>query len=170
MPTWNALGRDPSELTVTTHWPGVMPPNAAWGRATGRGVRVCLVDSGAAADHPLGALWQPIGEACSRIATMQGRCRPSHAERASSERVARSLDEVAGSTEPAGANPSPVCLRNSGPPDAWRDNRSRTWMIRAFNVLAIPSSGALSYQDCRMVCGPNDPALSIKGASPVGFS
>jgi subtilisin family serine protease len=53
MPTWNLLGRDHAELTVTTHWPGAMPPDVAWGSATGRGVRVCVVDSGIAAGHPL---------------------------------------------------------------------------------------------------------------------
>ena len=51
--TWNIVGRDHADLTMITRWPAAVPPDLAWGAATGRGVRVCILDSGVEADHPL---------------------------------------------------------------------------------------------------------------------
>ena len=50
--TWNALGLSPAELAVVADWPGPADADWAWGGATGRGVRVCVVDSGIEGDHP----------------------------------------------------------------------------------------------------------------------
>jgi subtilisin family serine protease len=50
--TWNALGLSPAELAVAADWPGPADADWAWGGATGRGVRVCVVDSGIEGDHP----------------------------------------------------------------------------------------------------------------------
>jgi subtilisin family serine protease len=50
--TWNALGLSPAELAVVADWPGAADADWAWGGATGRGVRVCVVDSGIEGDHP----------------------------------------------------------------------------------------------------------------------
>jgi subtilisin family serine protease len=50
--TWNAAGRSADELAVRADWPQHVTPEWAWGGATGRGVRVCIVDSGIEGDHP----------------------------------------------------------------------------------------------------------------------
>jgi subtilisin len=50
--TWNMVGRDVTDLAVTTRWPAAITPDLAWGGATGRGARVCILDSGVEADHP----------------------------------------------------------------------------------------------------------------------
>ncbi|MFI5678942.1 S8 family peptidase [Streptomyces cellulosae] len=50
--TWNALGRSTADLAVETDWPEHITPRWAWGGASGRGVRVCVVDSGVEGDHP----------------------------------------------------------------------------------------------------------------------
>jgi subtilisin family serine protease len=50
--TWNALGRNLDELEVQTDWPAPVTRDWAWGGATGRAVRVCVVDSGIEGDHP----------------------------------------------------------------------------------------------------------------------
>ena len=51
--TWNMVGKAGSELTVDTPWPAAVPPDLGWREATGRGVRVCIVDSGVEAGHPM---------------------------------------------------------------------------------------------------------------------
>ncbi len=50
--TWNALHWSPDELTVQADWPKEITREWAWGGSSGRGVRVCLVDSGIEAGHP----------------------------------------------------------------------------------------------------------------------
>lgn len=55
LPAWSipAAGSDP----VPTAWPAGVDREWAWGGSTGAGVRVCIVDSGVDAEHPLvGAL------------------------------------------------------------------------------------------------------------------
>ncbi|MFJ9560555.1 S8 family peptidase [Streptomyces fuscichromogenes] len=49
--TWSLRGRGPGDIPVTAHGDTVTP-EWAWGGATGRGVRVCVVDSGVERDHP----------------------------------------------------------------------------------------------------------------------
>jgi subtilisin len=51
--TWNIVGRDHASLAVTTRWPAAVSQDHAWESATGRGVRVCILDSGVEAGHPL---------------------------------------------------------------------------------------------------------------------
>ena len=51
--TWNIVGRDHADIAMISRWPAVVPPDLAWGAATGRGVRVCIMDSGVEGDHPL---------------------------------------------------------------------------------------------------------------------
>jgi subtilisin len=50
--TWNALGRNVAELAVQSDWPEVVTREWAWGGSSGRGVRVCVVDSGIEGGHP----------------------------------------------------------------------------------------------------------------------
>jgi len=50
--TWRLLDRGPSELTIEADGIPVTPA-WAWGGSTGRTVRVCVVDSGVDADHPM---------------------------------------------------------------------------------------------------------------------
>ena len=50
--TWNSAGRDYAAMTVPARWPAAVSPDAAWGNATGAGVRVCIVDSGVEDGHP----------------------------------------------------------------------------------------------------------------------
>lgn len=50
--TWNALGRDAEELSLRSDWPAALTRDWAFGGSTGRGVRVCVVDSGIEGGHP----------------------------------------------------------------------------------------------------------------------
>ncbi|NGO09430.1 S8 family serine peptidase [Streptomyces sp. HC44] len=56
--TWNLVGRDRAEIETVTEWADVAGgAEWAWGGSTGRGVRVCVLDSGVEAGHPaIGAL------------------------------------------------------------------------------------------------------------------
>ncbi|NBM20757.1 S8 family serine peptidase [Streptomyces sp. GC420] len=49
---WSLRGRGPDDVPVLADR-GPLPPSPAEGEATGRGVRVCVVDSGVERDHPL---------------------------------------------------------------------------------------------------------------------
>lgn len=50
--TWNIVGRDRGSLDLGTRWPSTLTPELAWGDASGRGVRVCILDSGVEGGHP----------------------------------------------------------------------------------------------------------------------
>ncbi|MCS0636715.1 S8 family serine peptidase [Streptomyces sp. LP05-1] len=49
--TWSLRGRGPADVPVVAD-PGPWPPDSGGPAATGRGVRVCVVDSGVERDHP----------------------------------------------------------------------------------------------------------------------
>lgn len=49
--SWSLLDRHPSDVPVVTDGRSVSP-EWAWGGSHGRGVRVCVLDSGVAGDHP----------------------------------------------------------------------------------------------------------------------
>jgi subtilisin len=51
--TWKLLGGNPGDLAVSLGEPSMVTPEWAWGGATGAGIRVCIVDGGIEADHPL---------------------------------------------------------------------------------------------------------------------
>lgn len=51
--TWSLLTRERGTAEVAASWDGVVTPEWAWGGSTGRGVRVCVVDSGVERDHPM---------------------------------------------------------------------------------------------------------------------
>jgi subtilisin family serine protease len=50
--TWRLGDHDPDDIRIQAAGEPVTP-DWAWGSATGRGVRVCVVDSGVEGDHPL---------------------------------------------------------------------------------------------------------------------
>jgi len=51
--TWRLADASPDRITVHTDWAYPVTPDWAWGGATGRGVRVCIVDSGVESGHPM---------------------------------------------------------------------------------------------------------------------
>jgi subtilisin family serine protease len=51
--TWNLIDRDPRDIEISADGPNWITPEWAWGDANGAGVRVCIVDSGVEADHPM---------------------------------------------------------------------------------------------------------------------
>lgn len=52
LPAWSAPASAAS-ASLPVRWPEGVTRDWAWGGSTGRGVRVCIVDSGVDADHPL---------------------------------------------------------------------------------------------------------------------
>ena len=53
LPAWSLPAGAADRIALTTDWPAEMTREWAWGGATGAGVRVCILDSGVAPDHPL---------------------------------------------------------------------------------------------------------------------
>jgi subtilisin len=50
--TWSAFDWNPEQFAVQADWSREVTGEWAWGGSSGRGVRVCLVDSGIEAGHP----------------------------------------------------------------------------------------------------------------------
>jgi subtilisin len=53
LPAWSLSADAVSEIGIPVEWPERVTREWAWGGSTGRGVRVCVVDSGVDGDHPL---------------------------------------------------------------------------------------------------------------------
>ena len=53
LPAWSLPAGDSERIRIATAWPEQVTREWAWGGATGAGVRVCILDSGVEADHPL---------------------------------------------------------------------------------------------------------------------
>jgi subtilisin len=53
LPGWALEATDAAETAMRSSWPSTVTRDWAWGGSTGEGVRVCVVDSGVDADHPL---------------------------------------------------------------------------------------------------------------------
>jgi subtilisin len=53
LPAWSLPSGRAENLELPTAWPGRVTRDWAWGGSTGEGVRVCVLDSGIEADHPL---------------------------------------------------------------------------------------------------------------------
>ncbi|MFC4031842.1 S8 family serine peptidase [Streptomyces polygonati] len=51
--TWNLITRERGATEVPAAWHGEVTPEWAWGGSDGRGVRVCVIDSGVERDHPM---------------------------------------------------------------------------------------------------------------------
>ena len=77
--TWHLLDRRPRDISIETGESGVVTPDWAWGGASGAGVRVCIVDSGVEAGHPM------IGEIAGAHAVVPGEAGPTVAEAAAAD-------------------------------------------------------------------------------------
>jgi subtilisin len=53
LPAWSLPAGTAESLEVPTAWPGRVTREWAWGGSTGKGVRVCILDSGIEDGHPL---------------------------------------------------------------------------------------------------------------------
>ncbi|MGH3082121.1 MAG: S8 family peptidase [Gaiellaceae bacterium] len=67
LPAWSLPAGSAETLALPTDWPGQVTREWAWGGSTGKGVKVCILDSGVDADHPLvngidGAVAVEVGE------------------------------------------------------------------------------------------------------------
>jgi subtilisin len=67
LPAWSLPAGTAESLALPTAWPGRVTREWAWGGSTGKGVRVCILDSGVEAGHPLvgeieGAVAVEVGE------------------------------------------------------------------------------------------------------------
>src|SRR4029453_13428812 len=67
LPAWSLPAGTVESLGLPTDWPGRVTREWAWGDSTGKGVRVCILDSGIDPDHPMvggieGAVAVEVGE------------------------------------------------------------------------------------------------------------
>jgi subtilisin len=53
LPAWSLSATDVAGIEIDLEWPDRVTREWAWGGSTGKGVRVCIVDSGVDGDHPL---------------------------------------------------------------------------------------------------------------------
>ena len=53
LPAWSLSAEGAERITLPEEWPGQITREWAWGGATGAGARVCVLDSGIEAGHPL---------------------------------------------------------------------------------------------------------------------
>jgi len=60
-PAWSLPAGASADITLPVEWPGEMTREWAWGESTGKGVRVCILDSGVDAEHPyVGVVQQAV--------------------------------------------------------------------------------------------------------------
>ena len=64
LPAWSLRAAALDEIALPLDWPERTDRDWAWGGSTGRGVRVCILDSGVEAGHPL------VGELESAVAVV----------------------------------------------------------------------------------------------------
>jgi subtilisin len=62
LPAWSLPAGSAESLALPTEWPGRVTREWAWGGSTGKGVRVCILDSGIEPDHP------DVGELAGAVA------------------------------------------------------------------------------------------------------
>jgi subtilisin len=67
LPAWSLPAGSAERLALPTDWPAQVTREWAWAGSTGKGVKVCILDSGVEADHPLvngidGAVAVEVGE------------------------------------------------------------------------------------------------------------
>jgi subtilisin family serine protease len=66
LPAWSLPAGAISGISIGMEWPERVTPEWAWGESTGKGVRVCILDSGVEAGHPL------VGEVDGAVAVSLG--------------------------------------------------------------------------------------------------
>ena len=66
LPAWSLPAGSAEALALPTEWPGRVTREWAWGGSTGKGVRVCILDSGIEPDHP------DVGELAGAVAVEVG--------------------------------------------------------------------------------------------------
>jgi subtilisin len=66
LPAWSLPAGAAEAIALETDWPAEITREWAWGGATGKGVRVCILDSGVVLDHPL------VGEVQSAVVVTAG--------------------------------------------------------------------------------------------------
>ena len=66
LPAWSLPAGTAESLALPTEWPGRVTREWAWGGSTGKGVRVCILDSGVEPDHP------DVGELAGAVAVEVG--------------------------------------------------------------------------------------------------
>ena len=65
-PAWSLPAGTADEIKIPVEWPGEVTRDWAWGGSTGKGVRVCILDSGVDQGHPL------VGEIQQSVAVSLG--------------------------------------------------------------------------------------------------
>src|SRR6187431_904623 len=53
LPAWSLPKEGAESITLPFEWPGELTRDWAWGGSTGKGITVCILDSGVEAGHPL---------------------------------------------------------------------------------------------------------------------
>jgi subtilisin family serine protease len=66
LPAWSLPAGSAEALALPTQWPGRVTREWAWGDSTGKGVSVCILDSGIESDHPM------VGELAGAVAVEVG--------------------------------------------------------------------------------------------------
>ena len=66
LPAWSLPAGTAESLALPTDWPGQVTREWAWGGSTGKGVRVCILDSGVEVGHP------DVGELSGAVAVQVG--------------------------------------------------------------------------------------------------
>jgi subtilisin len=66
LPAWSLPSGTAESLELPTEWPGQVTREWAWGGSTGKGIRVCILDSGIERDHPM------VGELAGAVAVEVG--------------------------------------------------------------------------------------------------
>ncbi len=57
LPAWSLPADAAERIGLAADWPAEITREWAWGGSTGRGVRVCILDSGVETGHPLIGSW-----------------------------------------------------------------------------------------------------------------
>ena len=66
LPAWSLPAHAAQQIAIGVEWPEQVTRDWAWGGSTGEGVRVCILDSGVEAGHPL------VGELEGAVAISRG--------------------------------------------------------------------------------------------------